>query len=134
MKNLKNVFAATSLVLSLTCCATIFSGTTQVINLQAVDADTNEPLDGVTCKVSDAKGLSYAVQTNPGTFTATKGNGVLTPTCKKAGYKQESFGVGEDFNGVTLVNVLFWPGFIVDTVSGAIKEYPSHITVFMKKS
>ncbi|AIL65251.1 hypothetical protein NOVO_04345 [Rickettsiales bacterium Ac37b] len=31
-----------------------------------------------------------------------------------------------------LVNVLFWPGFIVDAATGAVHKAPSHITVFME--
>lgn len=115
-------------------CATIFSGTTQMINVQIVDEATNEPLEGVQCRVTDGKGLIFPVSGNPGQFTATKGNGPLTPSCKKEGYVQTSFGMGESFNGVTLINVLFWPGFIVDGVSGAMKDYPSHMTIMMKKS
>jgi hypothetical protein len=45
-----------------------------------------------------------------------------------------NFGVGDSFNSVTLINILFWPGFIVDGVSGATHEYPSHISVYMKKN
>lgn len=118
---------------TLTGCATIMSGTTQSINLQAIDEANNEIIPGAVCSVMDGKGLRYAVNSNPGQFTVTKGNGALNPTCKKEGYIQSSFGVGDSFNAVTLVNVLFWPGFIVDAVSGAIKDYPSHMTVYMKR-
>ena len=60
--------------------------------------------------------------------------GAITPQCKKKGYVQKSFGVGSSFSAVTMVNILFWPGFIVDAMSGAASKYPSHITVIMEKS
>lgn len=133
MNNFKKFAAAIIIPAILSGCATIVSGTTQQIQFQAIDEKTNETLDNVTCSVVDGRGVQYRVAGNPGHFTATKGNGALTPTCRKDGYKQTSVGVGDSFNAVTLVNVIFWPGFIVDAMSGAMKDYPSHMTVYMQK-
>jgi hypothetical protein len=115
-------------------CATVLSGTTQSISVQAVDETTNTVIEGISCSVADGKGVIYPVPTNPGTITVSKGKGDLSPKCIKKGYTQTNFGVGESFNGVTLVNILFWPGFIVDGMSGAMQDYPSHISVFMRKN
>ncbi len=114
-------------------CATIVSGTSQEIHVQVVDNANNQPLHGVACTVFDGGGASYNMSTNPATITVSKGNGAIRIDCKKAGYKQMNMAVGDSFNAVTVVNVLFWPGFIVDAASGAYKSYPSHYVVSMQK-
>lgn len=121
------------LLLALTSCATVFSGTTQSINIKAVDARTNEPLSDCFCAITDGQGVNYHVSGNPGIAIVNRGNGVLNVNCKKAGFKQTNVGVGDSFNAVTLVNILFWPGAIVDFASGAYKKYPSHYLVMMEK-
>ncbi len=124
---------AVSLMITATGCATLFSGTTQNINVQAIDSETNTPLEGVFCTLTDGKGMKYKVPTNQGEVTVQKGKDILKPECKKEGYVQSSAGVGESFDKIGLVNILFWPGFIVDGVSGAMHEYPSHVVVTMEK-
>lgn len=113
-------------------CATIFTGTSQNINIQAVSSKDNETLKGVRCTIRDGEGTIYAVPSNPGSISIRKGKGSLTPKCRKTGYKQITYGVGENFNAITFVNVLFWPGFIVDAVTGSMNKYPSHIAVLME--
>jgi hypothetical protein len=125
------VLAASATLLS--SCATIFTGTTQNINFQAVDSANNEPLKNVVCVVRNGNGMTYPVSSNPGTIRVEKGEGALTPDCKAAGYKQTSYAVGENFNSVALVNVLFWPGFLVDMATGSMHKYPSHMTTMMQK-
>ncbi len=115
-------------------CATVMSGSTQTVQIQAVDATSHEPLSGVSCTVTDGKGNIYVPNGMPGAILVTKGNGALQPTCKRAGYRQTSVGVGSSFNAWTLVNVVFfWPGLIVDAATGAMQSYPSHMTVLMAK-
>lgn len=128
---IKNTIIALCAV-SLTACATILSGTTQTINVQAVDARNNQPLSGVVCNVVDGTGMRYPISGNPGTVTVRKGQGILKPECRKLGYTQTSVAVGESFNALTIVNVLFWPGFIVDAVSGTMQKYPSYISITME--
>ncbi len=113
-------------------CATVFSGTTQSINVQVVDEENNV-LKKVKCTIIDGKGGSYILPSNPGIITVNRSQGPLTPSCKKPGYTQRNFGTGESFNKVTLVNIIWWPGLIVDALSGAMSQYPSHVTVFMEK-
>lgn len=120
-------------VILLNGCATIFSGTTQNINLIAVDAENNQPLENTVCSIVDGQGVTYPLISNPGSVLVNKGKGSLMPQCRKTGYSQRNHGVGENFNAITIANVLFWPGFIVDVVSGSMQKYPSYITVFMEK-
>jgi len=120
------------LILMLSSCATIFSGTTQSVNVVAVDEQTNETLSDARCSLTTGQGVSYIVPSNPGSVKISRSSGGITPICKKAGYTQKNFGVGDKFNAASVANILFWPGFIVDAMSGAMHKYPSHITVFME--
>ena len=113
-------------------CATIFSGSTQHLNVKVVDSAKNELLEGAVCNVIVSNGSETPVTSNPGVVTVKRGESVSV-NCKKAGYKQLNMSVGDSFNAVSIVNVLFWPGFIVDGVSGAWKKYPSHYVVTMEK-
>jgi len=130
----KKIVCLIAMLFVLSGCATVFSGTTQNINVMAIDSETNEPIKGVKCTVRDGDGMVHVVMGNPGTFVINKGQGALTPICKKDDYTQISYGVGENFNAITLINVLFWPGFIVDIATGAMKKYPSHMTIMMEKN
>jgi uncharacterized protein YceK len=38
-------------------CATVFSGTSQNINVKVIDSQTNTPLDNVSCTVTDGSGV-----------------------------------------------------------------------------
>ena len=114
-------------------CATVLSGTTQHVRIKVIDNTTQEPLHDVNCTVMDGRGGQYFLTTNPGVVTVARTNDPLTITCSKPGYKQLNTSVGDSFNTTSLVNVLFWPGFIVDAVTGSYKKYPSHYVVVMEK-
>ena len=117
----------------LTGCATVFTGTMQTISLQAVDAEDQEVIPDVKCTIRDNNGTVYFLNSNPGSVSVKKGQAPLTPICKKKGYRQIHYAVGESFNAVTIVNVLFWPGFLVDAMTGSLQKYPSHIVVTMER-
>lgn len=132
MNNIATILLlSTSLVLQ--GCATVFSGTTQSINIQVVDSATNTLLTGCQCMVIDGSGGRQLLTTNPAVLTVSKAQGGVQVTCEKAGYRQLNTGVGDSFNAVSIVNVLFWPGFIVDAATGAYKKLPSHYVVSMQK-
>lgn len=118
----------------LTGCATVFSGTSQTINVKVVDSSNQQLLSNISCVVSDGNGATHSIVTNPSAISVSKGNGAIRIDCQKAGYKQLNMAVGDSFNALTIVNVLFWPGFIVDAVSGAYKKYPSHYQINMEKT
>lgn len=121
-------------LIALTGCATVFTGQTSNIQLRVIDADTNALLDNVSCSITDNEGMVYFINGNPGSILANKGKGALRVDCKKPGYTQQNMGISQNINGVTFVNVLFWPGFIVDAISGSMHKYPAHATIQMKKS
>jgi hypothetical protein len=120
-------------VLGISGCATIVTGTTQPIHLQAIDRRTHEVIPGAMCTLMDNKGRTYIFNSNPGTVVVTKGQGALVAHCQRPGYMQKEVGIGQNFNAWTVANViLFWPGVFVDAMSGAMQQYPSHITVLME--
>jgi hypothetical protein len=120
------------LMVALAGCATVFSGTTQRIDVQAVNIVNHQPILGARCTVIDGQGAELLVGSNPGSVVVTKGKGALNVRCVRPGYVQKQVGVGQSFNAWTIVNVLFWPGLLVDAATGAIVNYPSHITVLME--
>ena len=124
----------TSLTIGLSGCATMMSGSTQTINVQAIDSQTHHVIPGATCSLFDGEGRAYPVTGNPGSIIATRGKGSLQVKCRARGYQQSQTGVGQSFNAWIIANVLFWPGIIVDACTGATQKYPSHITVLMSKA
>jgi len=70
---------------------------------------------------------------NPAVITVSKSSGGLNFVCTKEGYQQATQNSGTGFNPLTLVNVLFWPGFIVDGITGAYKTHPSNVLIHMQK-
>jgi uncharacterized protein YceK len=114
-------------------CATIISGGSQTINVQALDSNTHNLLPNTSCLVTDGRGNNYTVMGNPGTVVVPTGYGAINVNCTKLGYTQTQVGRGQSFNAWVIADVLFWPGAIVDAATGAAVKYPSHITVLMSK-
>ena len=120
-------------LLSLSGCATVLSGTTQSVSIRVEDSQSKDLITGIQCIITDPNGAQNVLPSNPGVVNVIKGHGLLVVNCNKAGYKQLNTVAGNSFSGTTLINVLFWPGFIVDGVTGAYKKYPSHYVVHMEK-
>ena len=119
-----------SSVFLVTGCSTVISGTTQQVQVKVVDTN-NTMIKNATCSVSNGS-ASYEFDSNPATIMVSK-NESLVIKCRAKGYKQKGTGFGKSFDSTTLINVLFWPGFLVDGVSGAMHKYPSHVVVEMQK-
>ncbi|WP_168464816.1 hypothetical protein [Wolbachia endosymbiont of Ctenocephalides felis wCfeT] len=131
---LRNVCLVLSVTILLTgCFATIFSGSTQGIKVKVTD-DEGNLIQGVRCVIQSASGASNFLTSNPGVVIVQRGSGPLSADCQKSGYKQLHTMVGDSFNGITLLNMLWLPGFAIDAVTGAYKKYPSHYVVVMEKS
>lgn len=130
---MKKTLTLISTILLVTSCATVFSGSTQRINFKVLDSNSGEDLTGFVCKVYAPGGQVDSIVSSPSSVVVARGDGAIRVDCKKDGYKQGSMAVGDSFNAVSVVNVLFWPGFLVDLASGAYKKYPSHYVVNMEK-
>jgi hypothetical protein len=121
------------LLVALSGCATIFSSADQKLSVTISDTDGN-PVDDHGCKVYPTNGSSYPLVGNPAVITVSKSSGGLNFVCSKKGYKQTNQASVTGFNPVTLVNILFWPGFIVDGITGAYKTHPSNVFIQMQKN
>ena len=124
-------FLITPAISLLSGCATIISGTSQVVHLQAINVKTHHAVPNAKCTLTDSKGVIYPVPSNPGSISLPRVYGGLNADCTAPGYYQQSVGAGSSFNAWTAADILFWPGAIVDAATGAAKKYPSHITVLM---
>ncbi len=123
--------AASTLLLS--GCATVFSGTTQKIKLNVVDTGNNHSLETVACTLTDSSGSHFSLPHNPGVMQINRNSGTLAVVCKKAGYKNSHMTIQDRFNPVTIVNIIFWPGLIIDGLSGAYRKYPTDFIIPMDK-
>ncbi len=128
-----NLISLGILSISISNCASIVSGTTQTIYIQALDKNTFGRVPNASCLVKDSKGGSYPVYGNPSSIVISKSRGALYTECTAPGYHQIAVGTGENFDAWTIGNIFFWPGIIVDAATGAIQKYPDHVTVIMSK-
>lgn len=125
MKHLSIITASTLL---LTACSTITSGTTQPLTV------LTPGVEGAECTLVDTKPSTWRVQKTPETVEVNKGDGPMTITCKKSGFKTTEYVMEERFAGATLGNVLIGGGvgIIVDAASGAAQDYPDDIKIWME--
>ena len=130
MRHVKTTLLSAT-VLLMTGCATFISGTSQQVHIKVVD-ENNSLLKDTKCAVSNGSS-DFEFSSNPTTITVNKSE-PLTIKCRAKGYTQKSSGLGKSLDGVAVVNVLFWPGFIVDGVTGAMQKYPSHAVIEMQTS
>src|SRR5437867_11127524 len=100
------VWGFSLLVLSyLSGCATIFGSHTQTLTLKSAPS-------GATYQYGPYSGKT------PATIEAARGELAHVAVFKLAGYEEKTVPVLTGIRGVTWVNVLFWPGLIVDFATG----------------
>lgn len=128
---IKNITILT-LFVTLSGCATIFSSSNQKLTVTVVDEDGNH-LNDHGCKVYPTNGASYLLGGNPATISVSRSDGGLKFICHKTGYHQVTQGSETTFNNVALVNIFFWPGFIVDGLTGAYQKHNSNVQIQMNK-
>ena len=120
MKKLVLVCAA----LSLNGCASMFTGTTSIVNV------TSTPT-GADCDIA-GRGVH-----TPGNVSLSKSGDDLIANCQKEGHVPGSTRVESSFNAVTLLDTFLGiPGalaYIIDFSSGAAWEYPDHVNINLIK-
>ncbi len=131
MNKISKLYLLFTASIMLSSCATVISGSSQNINIRVVDVITKLPIDGAVCIVND----SYGDHVTNGAISSVrvKKGGSVSVVCTKENYRQLNVLVGDSFNAVSLVNVVFWPGFLIDAATGAYKSYPSHYLVSMEE-
>jgi hypothetical protein len=109
----------------LAACATITTGTTQVI---AVDTPG---VAGATCTLSTQSGPQ--VLATPGTISLSKGSNPIPISCVKQCYVNGQSIIASNAQSMAAGNVIFGGliGLGVDSASGAMYKYPDMVTVSM---
>lgn len=118
-----------AMLVSLTSCASIISGTSQTINV-------NSTPSGAECDLvryeSSAKKESViaSVSKTPGQATIQKTKHDITVKCKKGNMKGESI-LDSGSEGATVGNIILGGGigWAVDSAVGADNKYPENINV-----
>jgi hypothetical protein len=114
---------------SLTGCASIVSGTNQVVSVETLHATGK--VDGAVCKLENDKGTYFV--TTPGTVTVHRAYGDMLVKCEKAGIPAGLATVKSSTKGMMAGNLLFGGviGAGVDAASGAAYDYPALFQVMM---
>ena len=114
---------------TLTGCASIVSGTGQVVSVETLHS--SGPVAGATCKLENDKGVYYV--TTPGTVTVHRAYGDMNVKCDKAGFAPGVATIKSATKGMMAGNILFG-GFIgagVDAATGAGYDYPAVFQIMM---
>jgi len=123
--------AAVAIIASslLTGCASIVSGTTQLVTVEA--RNQGQLVNGATCKLQNAKGVFYV--TSPGTVSVHRSRDDLIVQCDKENIKPGLVSIKSSVKGMTFGNILVGGliGVAVDQSSGAAFDYPAAIMVLM---
>lgn len=108
-------------------CSTATRGTSQQVFVDTKD------VEDAKCTLKSNKG-EWTVESTPGTATVPRGGGALTVDCEKPNYKKATQTVAENFEEMTLGNVLIGGviGIAVDAASGAAFKYPERVSVYME--
>lgn len=109
---MRNVLVAIAALFFLNGCATIFSSTEDDITFDSNPQGARIVIDGIT------------VGTTPATIEVDRpGLEDTDVTVELEGYDPLRFELDKEFNNVAILNVLFWPGFLVDALTGALTKY-----------
>jgi hypothetical protein len=93
-------------------CATLFSGTDEDVTFRSEPSGAQIIIDGVT------------VGTTPATVEVDRpGLNDMDVTVELEGYEARTFELDKKFNNTAIWNILFWPGFIIDALTGALFRY-----------
>ncbi|MCA1248798.1 hypothetical protein [Massilia sp. MS-15] len=114
---------------SLTGCASIVSGTNQIVSVETRQAAGN--VDGATCKLENDKGVYYV--TTPGTVTVRRAYGDMSVRCEKPGMEAGIATIKSSTKGMAFGNIVFGGviGVGVDIASGAAYDYPTLFQIMM---
>jgi hypothetical protein len=111
MKKMLPMLSCVLAMYFLSSCATIFSGTRQTVRIESYPPGASVEIDGI----------SHG--TTPADVPMKKNLNQTSVVLNKDGYQTKTFSPTATFDVVSIINIFFWPGFIVDAVTGAIKKY-----------
>lgn len=107
MNQIKKMLPVALLFLS-TSCATVFTGTRSTVTITSQPPGANIRIDGID------KGVT------PATFKAKRKLSAQTVTLTKKGYQPRTFDFQQDFNAVSVINLLCVPCWAIDLLTGAV--------------
>jgi hypothetical protein len=125
------VIAATAALLALGGCASISESTDQEILVQTIQ--DNRELSGVGCVLYNDVGKWFV--TSPGRVTVRRSHEPLRVDCRKDGASWAYEKIDSKENGTLWGNIVLTAGvgYLVDRNTGAGFDYPSTVTVIMRK-
>ncbi|TDY16900.1 hypothetical protein B0G81_8035 [Paraburkholderia sp. BL6665CI2N2] len=125
----KASLSSVACLVALSGCASIVSGTNQVVSVHTVKGA--EELAGPACKLENNKGAWFVK--SPGTVTVHRAYSDLTIRCEKDGIDPGIATIKSSAKGMAFGNILFGGliGAGVDMSTGAAYDYPALITVSM---
>lgn len=97
-------------------CATIFTGTQDTVTI------TSNP-EGASVYIGGLK------MSSSGNYLVKKGFDTQNVTLKKDGYQDTNFILQRSFNAVSILNIFFPLGFVVDAVTGAMMKHDPTVYV-----
>ena len=120
---------AAAAIASLTGCASIVSGTSQVVSVETMEKTGK--VVGASCKLENDKGVFFV--TTPGTVTVRRAYGDMNVTCEKPGTPTGMASFKSSTKAMLAGNILFGGviGVGVDAASGAAYDYPPLFQVMM---
>lgn len=126
---MKKLYLPFCILISLTGCASIVSGTNQSVSIE-----TN-PTNNATCSLTNDKG-KWFVSNTPGSVTVNRSYQDLVIECQKKGYQSGASKVKSTTKPMAFGNVIFGGviGAGVDAASGAAYDYPTNIHISMNKA
>ena len=115
----------------LTGCASIVSGSNQVISVDA--RYKGQQVTGANCQLNNGKGTFFV--TTPGTVTVHRAYDDLAVKCEKDGLPAGVTAVKSSTKPMAFGNIIFGGviGAAIDAGSGAAYDYPTLITVLMEE-
>lgn len=106
-----SLYAVTAALL-LSGCATLFSGTDDQVTFRSEPSGAKVIIDGIT------------VATTPATVEVDRpGLEDRDVTVQLEGYDPMTFELDKEFNKTSILNIFFWPGFVIDALTGAMFKF-----------
>ena len=126
MKKISSISA----VLLLSACGTIFSGTTQnvTINVRGERVKNAPPayLNIANNQFNIEAGNTFSVNLPKSCSPKT-----IMIEDDRNYYRVTNSQINTTFNPVTILNVFFWPGFVIDAVTGAMCRYDDYASIYL---
>lgn len=111
MKKIVHIILISIAILSLSSCATVFTGTSQKLSVTSDPPGADVVINGIN------KGQT------PVTIDVKKELTGQPIELKKTGYRVSQFTPTTMFNTTSILNILFPIGFVVDALTGALMKY-----------